>query len=203
MFTFALVTEIQRKLAAGEPADVVLLPRALLAATEKTVALRMEGRIPLTRVGIGLIVREGERQPDISSPEAIRRMLLDARGIALPDASVPTGNHLTRTFVELGIADAVNPKLLFKAAIDGGAELVAKGEAQVGLYLISEVAKAKGVSVVGLLPQPFQNFVVYAAALPLDSTVPDAGLAFLKFISDPAQAERWKAAGFELVGSKD
>ncbi|MGZ5145784.1 MAG: hypothetical protein ACXWCP_19725, partial [Burkholderiales bacterium] len=80
MFTFALVTEIQRKLAAGEPADVVLLPRALLAATEKTVALRMEGRIPLTRVGIGLIVREGERQPDISSPEAIRRMLLDARG---------------------------------------------------------------------------------------------------------------------------
>jgi molybdate transport system substrate-binding protein len=107
-FTFAVVTEIQRKLAGGESADVVLLPVPLLAATEKSVAMRPEGRAVLARVGIGVIVRQGEKRPDISSSEAVRKMLLEARTIALPEASVPSGRHLTRTFTELGIADAIN-----------------------------------------------------------------------------------------------
>ena len=201
-FTFALVTEIQRKLAGGETADVVLLPVPLLVATEKAVPMRAEGRAVLARVGIGVIVRQGEKRPDISSSDAVRKMLLEARSIALPEASVPSGRHLTRTFTELGIAEAVNPKLLFKAAIDGGAGLVATGEADLGLYLISEVRKAKDITVVGLLPPPFQSFVVYGAALPMHSTVPDAGLAFLRFIADPAQRDRWEAAGFELGGGK-
>jgi molybdate transport system substrate-binding protein len=153
----------------------------------------------LARVGIGAIVRRGDKQPDISTAEAVRKMLLDARTIALPDASVPSGNHLVRILAELGMADAVQPKLLFKAAIHGGAELVSKGEADIGLYLVSEVRAAKDVTLVGLLPAPFQSFVVYAAALPVDNSAPDGALAFLKFISDPSRAERWKAAGFELV----
>ncbi|HEV7391862.1 MAG TPA: substrate-binding domain-containing protein, partial [Burkholderiales bacterium] len=197
-FTFRLVTEIQRMLAEGDQADVVLLPIPLLAATQKTRAFRPEGPIVLARVGIGLIVRQGQTHPDISTPEAVRRMLLEARRIALPTASVPSGRHLTRIMAELGIADAVSSKLLFRAAIDGGPELVAKGEADIGLYLVSEVHTTKDVSVVGLLPPPFQNFVVYAAALPVDSAAPDAAVAFLKFVSDPAKAERWKASGFEL-----
>ncbi|HZN26539.1 MAG TPA: substrate-binding domain-containing protein [Burkholderiales bacterium] len=198
-FTFALVTEIQRKLAAGESADVVLLPEPLLAATEKNVPMRSDGRSTVARVGIALIARPDGKRPDISTADAVRKTLLDARRIALPQASVPSGRHLMHTFAELGIAEAINPKLLFKAAIDGGAGLVATGEADVGLYLISEVRKAKDVVVVGLLPPPFQSFVVYGAALPLNSTVPDAGLAFVRFISDPAQRQRWADAGFELV----
>src|SRR3954465_13151517 len=65
--TFQLVTEIQHKLAAGEKADVVLLPALLLAATEKTVPLRTEGRVVLARVGIGVIVRQTAAPPDIST----------------------------------------------------------------------------------------------------------------------------------------
>lgn len=70
-FTFRLVTEIQQKLAAGEKADVILLPVPLIAATEKTVPLRSEGRIVLARVGIGVIARQGTTPPDISTAEAV------------------------------------------------------------------------------------------------------------------------------------
>jgi ABC-type molybdate transport system substrate-binding protein len=66
-FTFQLVTEIQRKLAAGEKADVIVLPVPLIAATAKTVPLRTEGRIVLARVGIAVIVRQGTTPPDIST----------------------------------------------------------------------------------------------------------------------------------------
>lgn len=199
-FTFKLVTEIQRKLAAGEKADLILLPVPLIAATEKVIPLRTEGRIVLARVGIVVIARQGTTPPDISTPEAVRNMLVNARALAWSDSNTPTGGHLDRAIAQLGIADEVRPKLIIKAAIDGGAELVAKAEADFGLYLRSEVQDAKGISLVGLLPPPLQSFVVYGTAIPTYNTAPEAALAFVKFISDPTKGERWKAAGFELMG---
>jgi molybdate transport system substrate-binding protein len=201
-FSFQLVTDIQRKLAAGERADVILLPIPLIAATEKTVPLRSEGRIVLARVGIGVIVRHGKTPPDISTAEAVRKMLLDARAIAWADPSTPVGGHLDRTIAQFGIAGEVRPKLIIKAAIHGGAELVAKDEADFGFYLVSEVQTAKGIALVGLLPPPWQSFVVYGTAIPTYNAAPEAALAFVKFISDPMKGARWKAAGFELVGER-
>jgi molybdate transport system substrate-binding protein len=201
--TFALVTAIQKKLAAGEKADVILLPVPLIAATEQTVPLRSEGRVALVRVGIGVIARQGAAPPDISTADAVRRMLLEARAVALPDPGTPTGSHLARVMAQLGIADAIRPKAISKGAINGGGELVAQGEADVGLYLVSEVRAIKGVSVVGLLPEALQSFVVYGAAVPATNAAPEAALAFIKFLSEPARGERWKAAGFELLGSAD
>jgi molybdate transport system substrate-binding protein len=103
---------------------------------------------------------------------------------------------------QLGIADEVRPKLISKPAIDGGADLVATGEAEFGFYLVSEVQGVKGVTLVGLLPPALQNFVVYGTAIPARNAKPEPALAFINFISDPSRAEYWKAAGFELVAGK-
>ena len=197
-FTFALVSEIQRKLAAGERADVIALPVPLIAATEKVVPLRTEGRTVLARVGIGVVVRQGTAPPDISTAEAVRQMLLNARAIAWPDPSTPIGGHLNRVIAQLGIADKVRPKLIVMGA--GRAELVAKGEADLDLHLISEVQTVEGITLVGLLPPPWQSFVVYGTAIPTYNATPEAALAFIRFISDPSRGGQWKAAGFELVG---
>src|SRR5258706_2854643 len=199
-FTFELVTEIQRKLAGGEKADLIMLPVSLIAATEKTLPLRADGRALLARVGIGVIVREGTTPPDISSSEAVRKMLVDARAIVWADPSTPVGGHLNRMIARLGIADEVRSKLTMRAAIQGGAELVAKGDADLGVYLISEVQTAKGITLARLVPSPLQSFVVYGAAIPAYNATPEAALAFVEFISDPSRGERWKAAGFEPVG---
>jgi molybdate transport system substrate-binding protein len=156
----------------------------------------------LARVGIAVIARQGAAPPAISTAEAVRKALLDARAIAWSDASTPAGGHLDRMIAQLGIADEVRRKLIVRAAIDGGAELVAKGEADLGFYLLSEVQNAKGVTLAGLLPAPLQNFVVYGAAVPAYNAAPEAALAFIKFISDPSRRERWQAAGFELMGAR-
>jgi len=198
-FTFRIVSETQQKLVAGERADVIVLPVPLIAATEKVVPLRSEGRVVLARVGIGVIVRQGKTPPDISTAEAVRKMLLSARAIAWPDPSLPIGGHLNRAIAQLGIADEVRPKLIVKGA--GRAELVANGEADLGFHLVSEVQTVKGITLVGLLPPTLQSFVVYGTAIPTYNATPDAALAFVKFISDPSKGERWKGAGFELVGT--
>jgi molybdate transport system substrate-binding protein len=82
--TFALVTVIQQKLAGGEKADLILLPVPLIAATEKSLPLRSEGRVVLARVGIAVIVRKSATPPDISTSDAVRKILLDTRSIAFP-----------------------------------------------------------------------------------------------------------------------
>ena len=199
--TFAHVNVIQQKLAAGEKADLILLPVPLIAATEKSVALRPEGRIVFARVGIAVIVRMSTTLPDISTPDAVRKMLLDARSIEIPPPNGPAGGHLARMIEQLGIAEAVRPKLVIKAAIDGGAQLVAEGKVDVAMQLLSEVQSAKGTTVVGLLPPGLQNFVVYGAAIPAYNNKPGAAVAFVKFLSARDKKDFWKAAGFELVST--
>ncbi len=198
-FTFAHVSVIQKRLAAGEPTDVVLLPVQLLASTEKSVALRPEGRSVLARIGIGVVIREGGKHPDISSVDAVRRMLLDARAIAVPRPEGITGSHLMRMMERLGVADEVRSKLRHQAAVERGAEQVARGEADVGLYLASEVQSVKGTTLAGLLPAELQNYVVYGVAVPVNNVRPEAALAFIRFISDATNKGHWKATGFELV----
>ena len=78
-------------------------------------------------------------------------------------------------------------------------QLVANGEVDLGLYLVSEVQTVEGIELVGLLPSALQNFIVYGTAIPIYNAAPEAALAFVKFISDPTKGERWNAAGFELV----
>jgi molybdate transport system substrate-binding protein len=199
--TFAHVTVIQQKLVAGEKTDLVLLPVPLIASTEKSLALRSEGRIVFARVGIAVIVRKGTKLPDISTADAVRMMLLDARSIELPPPNGPAGSHLARMIEQLGIAEAVRPKLVIKAAIDGGAQLVAEGKVDVAMQLLSEVQSANDISVAGLLPPDLQNFVVYGAAIPAYNDKPEAAVAFVKFLSEPNKKDFWKAAGFELMSA--
>jgi molybdate transport system substrate-binding protein len=197
--TFAHVSVIQQKLAAGEKADLILLPVPLIAATEKSLALRSEGRTALARVGIAVIVRKGKTLPDISTPDAVRKMLLDARTIEFPPANGPVGSYLARMIGQLGIADTVRPKLVIKAAIDGGAQLVAEGKVELAMQLLSEVQSAKDIAVVGLLPSALQSFVVYGTAIPAYNDRPDPAIAFVKFLSEPNKKAFWDTAGFELL----
>jgi len=197
--TFAHVSVIQQKLAAGEKTDLILLPVPLIAAAEKALHLRPEGRVVLARVGIAVIVRKGTAPPNISTPDAVRKMLLDARSIEIPPPNGPAGGHLARMLEQLGIAEAVRPKLVIKAAIDGGAQLVADGKVDLAMQLLSEVQSANDVAVVGLLPSALQSFVAYGTAIPAYNDRPEPAVTLVKYLSKPNRKDFWAAAGFELL----
>jgi len=198
-FTFALVTTIQKKLAAGEKADIVMLPAPLLAAVEEGLPFENDSRTTIARVGIGVIAPKNAKRPDISNADSVRAALLDARALAFPDPTTPSGGHLSRMLDQLGIADQVRPKIVNKAAIHGGGDFVAKGEADLGLYLLSEVNRIDGVAVVGLLPPALQSYVVYGAAIPGGSLSAGGAMEFISYITDASRRSRWEVAGFELL----
>ena len=103
--------------------------------------------VDLARVGIGVVVKEGAPLPDISTVDALRKTLLNAKSIAHPDPKGGgfTGAHIDRMFERLGIADAVRPKVMLGYAFTGGVANIAKGVAEIGLFNISEIVPVKGV----------------------------------------------------------
>ena len=70
---------------------------------------------PLATVGIVVVVRKGEAKPDISSADAVRRMLLAAKAISYPDGAGGLGGAAGVSFDEtqrkLGVYDQVQPKV--------------------------------------------------------------------------------------------
>ena len=183
-------------------ADIMVLPAPAIEALETAGALRPGSRVDLARVGIGVVVRAGAPLPDISTKDAVRKLLLDANSIVYPDPSAGgfAGAAIARMMTQMGIAEAVGPKVALLQAIAGGVALVAKGEAEVGMFNISEILPVKGARLVGPLPPELQSYIIFAAAIPAGNAAPAPAQAFIKLLSDPGAREHWKAGGLESIG---
>jgi molybdate transport system substrate-binding protein len=197
-FTYAVITALRDKLAAGEKADVLVLPAPVLDGFVRDGKVRADTRATFGTVGISVVVRDGAARPDISSAETFKKAMLAARAVvhATP-GQTPSGTHMGKVMEQLGIADAMRKKIIHKPALDGGVQLVAAGEADIGIYPASEVAGVKGLTIVGSLPAGIDLEIVYAAAATADSAVPKAAAAFVHFMAAPDYRSAWTAAGFE------
>lgn len=197
-FVFGTVGAIQDRLKAGERGDVLVLSAQAIDAMAAAHQLVGNGGTPLAKVGIGVAVREGAPKPDISTPDAFKAALLKARSIVYADPAkgASSGIQFTRILNLLGVAEQIKPKAVLQP---GGyvVEVVAKGEAELGVHNISEILPVKGVVLVGPLPPALQSYTTYAAGVPAANAAPGPALAFVKFLASPAAAPAWKKAGFE------
>jgi molybdate transport system substrate-binding protein len=203
LFTAATLREIQSQLSGNVKPDVLVLPAAAMDTLDKAGTLRSGSKVNLARVGIGVAVREGSPLPDISTVDGLRKTLLNARSIAHPDPDGGgfAGAQIARMFTQLGIAEAVKPKVALMYAFTGGVENIAKGEAEIGLFNISEILPVKGVTLVGPLPPEVQSYITFAGALHAGSGSTEPAAAYLRSLSDPGAREAWKAGGFEALGN--
>jgi molybdate transport system substrate-binding protein len=191
--------KVAERLKAGEIYDLVITATASAQAFEKDGKWIAGSRKPLARVGIGLAVREGVKL-DLSTVESTRKALLDAKAIAASDSRTGglSGINAQKVLVNLGIADAVKGKL---ALTGDGQAMIAKGEADIGLYNVSEIPRAKGVVLAGPVPAAAQAYINYDSAIPTTNAAPDAARAFLKFLARPQSRPVWDKAGLEVVGN--
>jgi len=198
-FTFGSPGTIQQKVAAGETFDLLVMPSAAIDALDKAGKLVPGSRMALARVGVGVAVREGAPKPDLSTPEAFRKTLLDARTVTYSDSSTGglSGLSVEKLLAKLGIAEAVKAKAILRS---DGQQLIADGKVEIGLYNVSEIPRVKGVVLAGPAPAAVQVYIDYDAAVPATNASPEAALSFLKFLSRPAARPRWEAAGLEMAG---
>jgi molybdate transport system substrate-binding protein len=187
-------------IAAGEPADLIIASAPLMAELEPTGKLTPGSRVDLGRIGIGVVVRDGAPVPDVSTPEAFKRALADAKSIAYTDPAAGGTSvvHLMKITDGFGITDAVTKKGVPASGGADAAEKVAQGKAEIAIVIISDI-HAKGARLGAPLPEALQLYTVYAAAIPKSSTEPEQARAFLAALTGPAMREKWRAAGWEPV----
>ncbi len=197
-FVFAVMSALRDKLAAGEKADVLVMPTNILDDYQKNGVVQAQGRAILGLVSVNAVVRTGAPKPDLSTLDKVRQSILNSRTIvhATPGAT-PSGTHMGKLIEQLGIADAMKSKIIHRPALEGGVQLVAGGEAEIGFYPKSEVVNTDGLSVVGPLPAAIQLTTIYGAAVTAGSANADAGRAFIAFMTDPAHRAAWAHAGFD------
>lgn len=189
---------LARRIQGGETFDLaVITPGVLndLAGKGKVVG---DTRANVARVGVGVVVKEGAPAPDVSNVHAFKKALLTAKTVAYidPASGGSSGIYLTGLFDKLGIAADIKSKAKLK---QGGyvADLIASGEAEIGLHQISEILPVKGVKLVGPLPAEIQNYTTYAAAVSADAKQPDAARALIKLLTGPPADSVLKARGME------
>jgi len=190
--------QIQQKVDAGEQFDLLIMPTPALAALDSAGKLAAGSRRALARVGIGIAIREGAPKPDITTPDALRKTLLAQQKVTYSDSKTGglSGINAQKVLDNLGIAEEIKSKLLPHA---DGQGLIARGEADLGLYNVSEIPRAKGVVLLGPVPAAVQAYITYDAGVPANNPSPSAASEFLKFITSPAAAPSWRAAGLELA----
>jgi molybdate transport system substrate-binding protein len=188
-------------IASGQHADLIIASAPLMGELEKTGKLTPGSRIDLGRVGMGVVIREGAPVPDVSTPEALKQLLLKASSIAYTDPKLggTTVLHLMKLAERFGITEAVVKKGVLATGGDDASEKVAHGQAEIAVSLISEIVPIKGAKVAGPLPSDTQLWTVYASAIPLSSKEPAHARAFIAALTSPAMASRWSSGGFEQV----
>jgi len=197
-FRIVTVRQLPQRLTAGERGEMAIAAMSDIDQFIKDGVLSAASRAVLGSVGIALVVREGAAKPDISTPEKLRKVLLDARKIAHSrPGDTPSGKFLIEVFQDLGVTEEMKPKVVYHNVVDGGTELIIRGDVDFGLYPASAMIPIKGVVVAGLLPREVQRVTVFGAGIMTDNPSPEPTMAFIKFLIDPAHQEPWKRAGFE------
>ena len=175
---------IPSRLQRGEPVDVVILAAPALDELIKQGRVVSGSRVDLVRSSIGMAVRAGAPKPDISTVEALKRTLLEAKSIAYSDSA--SGVYLSKKmFMRLGIADQIAGKCQRIQSEPVGA-VVARGDAEIGFQQISELLPVTGIAFVGPLPPEVQKVTVFSAGVVVGAKQPDAARALIKFLASPA-----------------
>jgi molybdate transport system substrate-binding protein len=190
---FALTSILKSEIEAGATFDIALLPRPELDALVEAGKIAAGTPTDITRSAVGLAVGAGTPKPDIGTVAALRQTLQQARTIGYSDG--PSGAYIADLLVRLGIADEMKPKIRLTSR--PVAEIVAEGEAEIGMQQIVAILPVKGADLVGPLPGELQNIIVYAAGISSSSGQSGAARALVAFMATPEVMQMIRAKGME------
>jgi molybdate transport system substrate-binding protein len=180
-----------RQINAGEPFDVFVSTPSTMEGLFQEGKLIADTRTNLVRSGTGVEVRAGAPKPDISSVEAFKRALLNAKSIGyLRVGGVP------ELVDRLGIADAIKSKVTVPDT-DAVSELVAKGELELGVVVITQILTTPGVELVGPLPPEIQFYTMFVGGVSANAKAPDAARELIKYLTGPAAVPVIRSQGME------
>ena len=202
--TFGSGLGTKKQVADGVPFDVPIVqpPYPEVLASGNVVA---DSATPLARVAVGVAVRTGQRKPDISTPDAVKTLLLSVKSFSYPDPAggAAAGVSFTKTLADLGISEQVKSKIHLSRGGAAAMEALAKNEVEIGITFYSEILTEPGVEAVGMLPESISPRTSLVAFVGTKATNAEAARALVRYLSSPEAAATYIRVGMqppEIVG---
>jgi molybdate transport system substrate-binding protein len=189
---------VKQQIEGGAVFDVAVAAANVIDELTKAGKLAAATRTDIARAGVGVAVRAGATKPDVSSVDAFKRALLNAKSIAYAKDGT-AGMHFHGVLQHLGISKEMEPKIRSTTAADpknSATALVERGEVEMSVAAIATLFRP-GVDFVGPLPSELQSYTVFTAAVGSSAKEPKAAADFIKFVTAPAAAAAFKAKGME------
>ena len=190
---YRLTSVLKKEIADGIAFDIALLPRPEIDELTQAGRIAEGASADVARSTVGLCVRSGAAKPAIATVAAFKATLLAAKTISYSDG--PSGAYVGDLLGKLGLAEAMKGRTRLTSR--PVAELVAAGEAEIGLQQIVAILPVKGADLVGPLPAELQNVIIYAAGISARSAEPKAAQAFVAFTKTPQAGRIMRGKGLD------
>jgi len=195
---FGTIASLKRRIDAGETADVMILSRPVLddLQTQGKIVQGSVANFGKSYVAIG--IRAGAPLPDIGTAEKLKAALLATKSVSYADPAKggASGIYFVKVLDRLGITDQMKSKAVLVPGAEAG-EMVAKGEAEMGVAQASELASVPGIKVVGPLPGDLNSEIVFAVGIGSTSTDPVAAKSLIELLTGPVGAAILKSKGMD------
>jgi molybdate transport system substrate-binding protein len=197
-FVYSVIADLRKRIQEGETADVMILSRAALDDLQGQGKVTSGSIVNVASSYVAIAVRAGATKPDIGSVDALKRTLLAVKSIVYADPAKggASGVHFARVLDRLGITD----QMKFKTVLVPGAQaadVVARGEAEMGVAQASEIVPIAGAQLVGPLPGDLNNVTIFSAGIGPASKDAAAAKAFIQYVTGPVGAGALKSKGMD------
>jgi molybdate transport system substrate-binding protein len=192
--SFQAGPNLNRVINEGTTGDLTSLGLAQFDDFVKTGKVVEGSVVEYARVGNGVAVKTGAPKPDISTPEAFKQAMLNAKSIGHTNAG--TGPFNTRMFQKLGIYDQIKGKITL---VEGRlvAAAVAAGDIEIGIQQTNVIQPHPGSEYLGPLPADLMEYGRIGVGVLTASKQREVATAFAKFMADPANAPLLRKAAME------
>ena len=194
--TFGSGLGTKAQVAKGEPFDVPIVqpPYAEVISSGNVVA---KSEKPLAYVSLGFAVRTGQPHPDISTADAVKKLLLSVKSISYPNPAggAAAGVSFEETLKKLGIMEQMKPKIKLAQGGAGAMKMLADGQVEIGMTFVSEIITEPGVEAVGALPESVAAPTRLVGFIGTHAKDPKAAQELLNYLSSPEAAKVYKERG--------
>ncbi|MDR6144093.1 molybdate transport system substrate-binding protein [Microbacterium foliorum] len=193
-----------RRVAAGEPVDLVFLARKALDTLADEGHVRRETVTDLVVSSVAAALPDaGENSAVCPSGAAfddateMQAALTAAERIGY--STGPSGTSLLAMISGWGMSDEIGPKLVQAPPGIPVATLLARREVDLGLQQLSELVGQPGVRIMGVLPADCAIDTVFAGAVARRALGSDEARAVLAFFGSPGVHEITRSHSFQPV----
>ncbi len=188
-----------KRLQSGEKADALILNRAVTDTLLASGGIVTGSGVVIASSATAIAVKKGAPKPDISTPETLRRTLLNARALSYTDpaAGGASGIYFAKLLEGMGIAAEINAKTKFPPPSGYSGMFLPNGEVDLAVQQVPELLSVPGIEIVGTLPGDLHMVTTFVASIPADSTQPVLAKAFIESLRTADARALFRAKGLE------